>query len=45
MLKDTSTKLSSKLEESERIRDTQMEELKQLQSQEYEKTRSCARAA
>jgi len=43
MLKDKITKLSDKLEESERIRDAQTEELKQLQSHEYEKTKSAAR--
>ena len=43
VLKDTIAKISDKLEESERIRDTQTEELKQLQSQEYEKSRSAAR--
>ena len=43
VLKDTITKLRDELEESERIRDTQTEELKQFQTQEYEKTRGVAR--
>jgi len=42
-LKGTITKLRDELEESERIRDAQTEELKQFQTQEHEKTRGVAR--
>ena len=42
-LKDKITKFRDELEESERIRNAQMEELKQFQTQEYEKTRGVAR--
>jgi len=43
MLKDIIAKNSGKLEESERIRDEQTEELKKIQTREYETTRSAAR--
>ena len=40
---ETNAKLRDELEESERIRDAQMEELKRFQAQEYQKSRSAAR--
>ncbi|KAG0633162.1 hypothetical protein HOY80DRAFT_913843 [Tuber brumale] len=43
VLKDTITKLRDELEESERIREAQTEELRQFQTQEYEKTKGVAR--
>jgi len=43
VLQDRMTKLGGVLEESERIRDAQTEELKQFQTQEYEKTNRAQR--